>query len=142
MSFWDTTNHKEIWIGVFCWGVFDFGDKTEINEPQHTSESVCFIALANPTTELFVYRTRPSFTMATPAGQAKAQALNTKLEGEARIAIDAIDRQFLRKEGRRFHSCAVKCYDTRGTTSEALEACVQNCELPHRKANAIVQQVS
>ena len=39
--------------------------------------------------------------------------------------------------------CALKCYDTLAQhgTSDALQQCVQNCEQPHQKANAIVRQV-
>lgn len=82
--------------------------------------------------------------MATPAAQAKAQALNSKLEGEARIAIDDIDKRYIRKVARETHACSLKCYDKAGATgsSESLEMCVNNCELPHRQAGAMVQQVS
>lgn len=81
--------------------------------------------------------------MATPAGQAKANALNSKLEGEARITIDDIEKNYLRNGAREFHQCSIKCYDKAGKTgpSDALESCVRNCELPHRQANAMVQQV-
>jgi Eukaryotic protein of unknown function (DUF842) len=78
--------------------------------------------------------------MATPAGQAKAQALNSKLEGEARVAIDELERKYMRTQAKSYHTCAAKCYDDR--SAEALEMCVSNCEMPHRKASAILQQVS
>jgi hypothetical protein len=38
--------------------------------------------------------------MATPAGQAKAQALNAKLEGEARVAIDELERKYMRTQAK------------------------------------------
>lgn len=82
--------------------------------------------------------------MASPAAQAKAQALNAKLEGEARVVIDSIDKQYMRKIARETHQCALKCYDQAGNSgsSEALDNCVRNCQLPHQQANAYVQNVS
>jgi hypothetical protein len=44
--------------------------------------------------------------MATPAGKAKAQALNAKLEGEARVAIDELERKFMRTQAKAYHTCA------------------------------------
>ena len=81
--------------------------------------------------------------MASPAAQAKAQALNARLESEARIAIDDVERQYIRQIARQAHQCAVSCYDKAGTTGppEALEACVQNCQAPHQNGHAIVQNV-
>lgn len=43
--------------------------------------------------------------MASPAAQAKAQALNAKLEGEARVAIDDIDKRYMRKIAKKSHVC-------------------------------------
>ena len=85
-----------------------------------------------------------SYNMATPAGQAKAQALNVKLEGEARVAIDDIEKIFVRKASRDSLVCSVKCYDKACQTgsSDALEACVHACQQPHRHAHAVVQQAS
>jgi len=82
--------------------------------------------------------------MASPAAQAKAQALNAKLEGEARVAIDDIDKSFMRKLARKSYACAVQCYDKAGTSgaSEALEHCVQQCQVPHQQANNYLQNVS
>jgi hypothetical protein len=84
-----------------------------------------------------------TYTMATPEAQAKAQALNAKLEGEARIVIDQIDKEFVRKKAREAHACALSCYDKAGKTgsSDALEACVRNCQVPHQQATNYVQQV-
>jgi Eukaryotic protein of unknown function (DUF842) len=81
--------------------------------------------------------------MATPAGQAKAQALNSKLENEARAVIDDLDRSHMRKVARESLACSMKCYDKAGKTgtSQALEMCVNKCQVPHRQADAMVQQV-
>jgi len=82
--------------------------------------------------------------MASPAAQAKANALNAKLEGEARTTIDDIDKLYMRPVARKSHACALKCYDDAGTTqsSEVLENCVRNCQHSHQQANAYVQNVS
>lgn len=82
--------------------------------------------------------------MASPAAQAKAQALNAKLEGEARVAIDEIDKLHMRKVARSSHACALGCYDKASTTgpSDVLESCVLKCQAPHQQANAYVQNVS
>jgi len=81
--------------------------------------------------------------MVSPAAQSKAQALNNKLESEARIALDDIEKKHLRKVARAAFSCSVSCYDKAGTggTSDALDQCVQKCQMPHQQANAYVQQV-
>jgi hypothetical protein len=80
--------------------------------------------------------------MASPAAQAKAQALNAKLEGEARVAIDDIEKHCLRKEARKSYVCSVKCYDKAGSTQpiDVLEQCVRQCQAPHQQANGYVQQ--
>jgi hypothetical protein len=82
--------------------------------------------------------------MASPAAQAKAQALNAKLEAEARIALDELDKKHLRGVARESHVCALKCYDKAGSTGapEALEQCVRTCQIPHQQGNAYVQNVS
>ena len=81
--------------------------------------------------------------MLSPAAQARAQALNAKLEGEARAAVDTVERHILRKIARESHACALKCYDKAGTggPGEALEACVHQCQAPHQQSNAYVQSV-
>jgi Eukaryotic protein of unknown function (DUF842) len=81
--------------------------------------------------------------MASPAAQAQAQALNSKLEAQARIAIDEIEKSQMRKIARASHLCAAACYDKAGTTgpADALEACVHNCQMPAQQANAYVQSV-
>jgi hypothetical protein len=51
--------------------------------------------------------------MVSSAAQAKAQALNTKLGGEARIAIDEIDKTHIRRSAQ--ESTRVQCYEKAGT---------------------------
>jgi hypothetical protein len=81
--------------------------------------------------------------MSNPAVQAKAQALNAKLEGEARVAIDEMERNYLRKKAREAYACSTKCYDKAGTSGpiDALENCVRNCQVPHQQANGYLQNV-
>ena len=81
--------------------------------------------------------------MASPAAEAKAKALNVKLEAEARAVIDDIEKQHLRKVAKAAFQCGVKCYDKAGTTgpTEVLEHCVQTCQLPHRQKQQYMQQV-
>jgi hypothetical protein len=82
--------------------------------------------------------------MASPAAQSKAQALNAKLETEAKIMLDELDKNNLRKVARESHVCALKCYDKAGSSGspEALEQCVRTCQTNHQQANAYVQNVS
>jgi Eukaryotic protein of unknown function (DUF842) len=81
--------------------------------------------------------------MSSSAAQAKAQALNAKLEAEARVTLDEIDQKHARKLARQSHVCAVACYDKAGSTGlgDALEHCVNQCQMPYRQGNAMVQQV-
>ena len=81
--------------------------------------------------------------MASPAIQAKANALNAKMEGEAGSIIDSIEKNLMRKVARSSFACAVSCYDKAGTTSpsDALEACARNCQVPYQQANNLVQNV-
>lgn len=81
--------------------------------------------------------------MSNPAVQAKAQALNAKLEAEARIAIDELEKKHLRKSAREAYACSVKCYDKAGATGPAdvLENCVRQCQVPHQQANGLMQNV-
>lgn len=82
--------------------------------------------------------------MSNPAMQAKAQALNAKMEGEARVVLDEIERTVLRKKAKESYQCVVKCFDKAGTTgpSEVLESCARNCQVPYQRANQFVQEVS
>ena len=81
--------------------------------------------------------------MVSAATQAKVEADNSRLEGAVRVAIDEIDKVLMRPIAKRGLQCSLKCYDTAGShgTSDVLQQCVQTCEQPHQKANAIVRQV-
>jgi Eukaryotic protein of unknown function (DUF842) len=81
--------------------------------------------------------------MSSSAAQAKAQALNAKLEAEARMMLDEVDQKHARKLARQSHVCAVACYDKAGVSGlgDALEHCVNQCQFPYRQGNAMVQQV-
>lgn len=80
--------------------------------------------------------------MSSPALQAKAQALNAKMEGEARGMLDQIEKTAIRKVARKGVECVLKCYDKAGTSGagDVLENCVQNCQMPSKNANQLVQQ--
>lgn len=78
--------------------------------------------------------------MATPAGQAKAQALNMKMENEARSMIDSVEKDHLRIFGRNVHQCALKCYDQNYATTDQLHSCSKKCEIPHQQASHLIQQ--
>jgi len=80
--------------------------------------------------------------MSSLALQAKAQALNAKMEAEARAMLDDLERTSVRKIARTGVTCVLKCYDKAGSTGpgDVLENCVQNCQMPSRQANQLVQQ--
>lgn len=80
--------------------------------------------------------------MSSPAMQAKAQALNSKMEAEARSVLDNIEKTIVRKIARKGVECVLKCYDKAGTTQgqDVLEQCVRNCQMPSQQANQLVQQ--
>lgn len=81
--------------------------------------------------------------MSNAAVQAKANALNAKMEEKAGTAIEDIERNLMRKVARESFSCATNCYDKAGTTgpSEVLENCARNCQVPYQQATQLVQQV-
>ena len=81
--------------------------------------------------------------MASPALQAKANALNAKMEGEASTILDSIERNYIRKVARGSFQCAVNCYDKAGTSGsgDQLDACARNCQVPYQQAQQLVQQV-
>ena len=81
--------------------------------------------------------------MSSQSSQTKAQALNMKLESEGRAVLDDIDKHHLRKVARQAFTCATACYDKAGTTgsSEVLDHCTAECQLPHRQKQQYVQQV-
>jgi hypothetical protein len=76
--------------------------------------------------------------------QARANALNARMEAEASKVLDDLERNLLRKVARASFSCAVKCYDTAGATgtSDVLEACTRNCQVPYQQSSVLVQNVS
>jgi hypothetical protein len=81
--------------------------------------------------------------MASPAVQAKANALNGKMEAEAGSVLDSIERTMIRKVARQSFQCAVDCYDKAGTTgnAETLDACARNCQAPYKQVQQLVQNV-
>lgn len=81
--------------------------------------------------------------MSNSAIQAKANALNAKMEGEAGAVLEGIEKNLLRKVARESFACAVKCYDKAGSTgpSNALEQCARNCQVPYQQAQSLVQNV-
>jgi hypothetical protein len=76
--------------------------------------------------------------------QARAQALNAKMEGEARVVLDEIERTLLRTKAKESYKCVVNCFEKAGSTgpSEVLDQCSRNCQVPYQRANAFVQEVS
>jgi len=76
--------------------------------------------------------------------QARANALNAKLEAEASKVLDDLERNLLRKVARESFACAVKCYDKAGASgsADALEACTRNCQAPYQQSSVLVQNVS
>mmetsp|Transcript_19951 Transcript_19951/g.24617 ORF Transcript_19951/g.24617 Transcript_19951/m.24617 type:complete len:152 (-) Transcript_19951:826-1281(-) len=80
--------------------------------------------------------------MASPDLQAKANALNARLEGAAKIVVDEIERSLLRPVARNAYACVVKCYDDAGQNGsvEAIDHCSQRCQAPYQMANNVVQQ--
>ena len=79
--------------------------------------------------------------MASPALQAKAQALNAKIEAAATGVLDELERTSVRKVARKGLECVLKCYDKAGTTgpNDALQNCSANCQMPSQQANQLVQ---
>jgi len=82
--------------------------------------------------------------MASPDLQARAQELNSKMEGRANIVIDEIERDLLRPSARNAYGCVVNCYDKAGKSgpSAQLEECSRNCQNPYQYAHSVVQHVS
>jgi len=80
--------------------------------------------------------------MASPDLQAKANALNARMEGQAKIAIDEVERTMLRTIARGSYACVVNCYDKAGSKgpAEQLEHCSRECQSPNQIAHNTVQQ--
>ena len=90
-----------------------------------------------------MHRTQQT-TMASPALQSQANALNARMEGEAKTAIDSIEREMLRPLAQKSYECIVNCYKKAGSTgsNEQLEHCTRSCQVVHQQAHGILQQVS
>ena len=80
--------------------------------------------------------------MASPDLQAKANALNAKLEGEAKVAIDSIQKNSLRPIARDSYACVTSCYDKadKNTREEDIEICSRKCQIRYQTAAQILQQ--
>ena len=81
--------------------------------------------------------------MASPALQSQANALNARMEGKAKTAIDSIEREVLRPFAMKSYQCIVDCYKKAGTSgpNEQLEHCSRRCQIPHQQAHNVLQQV-
>eukprot|EP00550_Attheya_septentrionalis_P002621 CAMPEP_0198288342 /NCGR_PEP_ID=MMETSP1449-20131203/6867_1 /TAXON_ID=420275 /ORGANISM="Attheya septentrionalis, Strain CCMP2084" /LENGTH=154 /DNA_ID=CAMNT_0043986457 /DNA_START=98 /DNA_END=562 /DNA_ORIENTATION=+ len=80
--------------------------------------------------------------MASADLQARAAALNAKMEGEAKKTLDEVERTLLRPIARDSYACALSCYDKAGSkgSPDQLEACNQNCQVPYQASHNVVQQ--
>jgi len=74
--------------------------------------------------------------------EAQVRALSAKMEGEAKVAMDDIERTLLRPIARNSYACVLKCYDDAGSkgSSEQLQHCSQNCQGKFQMSQSIVQQ--
>lgn len=81
--------------------------------------------------------------MSSPAFQNSAQVLNAKMEGNARVVLDEVDKKMLRNIAHSSSKCVVSCFDKAGKTgsSEELEMCSRKCQVRYQQASNIVQQV-
>jgi hypothetical protein len=80
--------------------------------------------------------------MASPDLQAKANQLNARMEGEAKVALDEIERTLLRPIARNSYACVLKCYDDAGLkgSSAQIDQCSRQCQGAYQQSNNIVQQ--
>ncbi len=80
--------------------------------------------------------------MASAELQARANELNARMEGEAKLAIEDIDKNLVRSIARNSYACVVKCYDDAGKagSSEQIEQCSRKCQAPYQMSHNIVQQ--
>jgi Skp family chaperone for outer membrane proteins len=78
--------------------------------------------------------------MSSSAMQAKAQALNTKMEAEARALINDIEMNTIRKIARKGIECTLKCFDKAGNTgaSDVLQNCANQCQFPNQQAGQLL----
>jgi urease gamma subunit len=81
------------------------------------------------------------FIMASSELQVKANQLNLRVENEAKITLDDIERNMLRPIARKAYACVVKCYDDAGSkgASETIENCSRQCQAPYEYAHQVVQ---
>ncbi|KAH8272741.1 hypothetical protein KR026_007455 [Drosophila bipectinata] len=55
-------------------------------------------------------------------------------------ALDDLDREYLRKLEIQMHVCATKCCANSDASAEAVQRCVDRCQLPLTRARCYVQQ--
>lgn len=81
--------------------------------------------------------------MASQSAQNRANALNAKIEAQAGIVLEGLEKNLLRKVARESFACAVKCYDKAGNTGpqDLLEHCAQSCQGPYQQSTNLVQNV-
>lgn len=81
--------------------------------------------------------------MASQAAQNRANALNAKIEAQAGVVLDGIEKNLVRKVARASFACAVSCYDKAGNTGpqEVLEQCARSCQMPYQQSTNLVQNV-
>ena len=81
--------------------------------------------------------------MASSSLQAKAQALNAKMESEATVVINDLETKYLRPIARNSYACVLKCYDQAGSTgtSEEIQNCSQKCQISFQRAQHALQEV-
>ena len=72
--------------------------------------------------------------------QAKAQALNAKMEAEAHQVINDVEMNTIRGIARKGIECTLKCFDKAGTTgpSDILQHCADQCQFPHQQAGQLM----
>ncbi len=74
--------------------------------------------------------------------QARANQLNARMEGAAKVALDEIEKALIRPIARNSYACVLKCYDDAGKTApqEQIEHCSRQCQAPYQMAHNIVNQ--
>jgi hypothetical protein len=81
--------------------------------------------------------------MASQSAQNRANALNAKIESQAGLVLDDLEKNWLRKVARESFACAVKCYDKAGSSGPqgVLEQCARTCQIPYQQSTNLVQNV-
>merc|ERR1711862_1039599 len=69
------------------------------------------------------------------------RSLSAKIEGEAKVTMDEIERTLLRPISCNSYACILKCHDDAGTrgTSEQLQHCAQNCQRNFQMSQSMMQ---